>query len=67
LPPEIALDADRDFFRERDHQLMSAVLVGEVHSPGRDPFDLFTTRAVVKAEQAAEPAEASTCKLTFPS
>ena len=67
LPPEIALDADRDFFRERDHQLMSAVLVGEVHPPDRDPFDVFTTRAVVKAEQAAEPAEASTCKLAFPS
>ena len=67
LPPEIALDGDRDFFRERDHQLMSAVLVGEVHPPGRDPFDVFTTRAVVKAEQAAEPAEASACKLAFPS
>ena len=67
LPPEIALDADRDFFRERDHQLMSAVLVGEVHPPGRDPFDLFTTRAVVKAEQAADPVGGSACKLAFPS
>jgi branched-chain amino acid transport system substrate-binding protein len=66
LPPEVALGPDRVFFREHDHQLMSTVLVGEVHPPRADPFDVFTTRAVVKGDAAAGP-EASACKLAFPS
>ena len=53
LPADIALDADRAFFRDRDHELMSTVLVGEVHPPRDDPFDVFTVRAAVKAEDAA--------------
>jgi branched-chain amino acid transport system substrate-binding protein len=67
LPPEVALGPDRTFFRERDHQLMSAVLVGEVHPARSDTFDVFTTRTAIKGEQAAEPAEASPCRLAFPS
>jgi hypothetical protein len=38
-----------------------------VHPPLNDPFDVFTTRAIAKAAQTAEPAEASGCKLGFPS
>jgi branched-chain amino acid transport system substrate-binding protein len=67
LPPEVALGPGRAFFRDRDHQLMSPVLVGEVHPPGDDPFDVFTTRAVVKADQVAEPADGSACRLAVPS
>jgi branched-chain amino acid transport system substrate-binding protein len=67
LPADIALDANRAFFRDRDHELMSTILVGEVHAPRADPFDVFTVRAVVKAEDAAGPAEASVCRLAFPS
>ena len=67
LPPDVALGPDRTFFRDRDHQLMSTVLVGEVHQPRDEPFDVFTTRAVVKANQAAEPAAVSACRLAFPS
>jgi branched-chain amino acid transport system substrate-binding protein len=67
LPPDVALEPGRAFFRARDHQLMSTTLVGEVHAPLGDPFDVFTTRAIAKADQAAEPAEANACKLTFPS
>ena len=67
LLPDVALGPDRVFFRDRDHELMSTVLVGEVHPPRGDAFDVFTTRAIVKADQAAEPAEASACKLAFPS
>jgi branched-chain amino acid transport system substrate-binding protein len=67
LPPEIALGPDRTYFRDRDHQLMSTVLVGEVHPPGDDPFDVFAAHAIVSADQAAEPAEASACRLAFPS
>ena len=67
LPADIALDAERAFFRERDHELMSTVLVGEVHPPRDDPFDVFTVRAAVKAADAAGPPEASECRLAFPS
>lgn len=67
LPADIALGPERPFFRDRDHQLMSAVLVGEVHPPRGEAFDVFTVRATVKGEEAAGPAEASTCRLTFPS
>jgi branched-chain amino acid transport system substrate-binding protein len=67
LPPDIALSTGRTFFRDSDHQLMSPILVGEVHPPQGDPFDVFTTRAVVSGEQAAGPAKASQCRLEFPS
>jgi branched-chain amino acid transport system substrate-binding protein len=67
LPPDIALSTGRTFFRDADHQLISPVLVGEVHPPQGDPFDVFTTRAVVGGEKAAGPAKASQCRLEFPS
>jgi branched-chain amino acid transport system substrate-binding protein len=67
LPADIALDVGRTFFRQRDHELMSTILVGEVHPPRDDPFDVFTVRATVSAEEAAGPADASECRLAFPS
>jgi branched-chain amino acid transport system substrate-binding protein len=67
LPGDIALDPNRAFFRNRDHELMSTVLVGEVHPSRDDPFDVFTIRAAIKAEDAAVPADASECRLAFPS
>jgi branched-chain amino acid transport system substrate-binding protein len=63
LPADVALEPNRPFFRERDHQLMSTVLVGEVHPARDDPFDVFTTQVAVAADQAAEPAAASACRL----
>jgi branched-chain amino acid transport system substrate-binding protein len=67
LPADVALQSGRTFFRERDHELMSTVLVGEVHPPRDDPFDFFTLRAAVDGERAAEPAEVSACRLAIPS
>jgi branched-chain amino acid transport system substrate-binding protein len=67
LPADVALGPDRAYFRDRDHQLMSPVLVGEVHPPGDDPFDVFATRAIVKADRVAEPAEGGACRLAVPS
>jgi len=67
LPPDIALDPKRTFFRAADHQLMSTILVGEVHPPLADPFDVFTVRALVEGERAAGPDAASACRLAFPS
>ena len=37
LPPDIALSTGRTFFRDSDHQLMSPILVGEVHHGAPDP------------------------------
>jgi branched-chain amino acid transport system substrate-binding protein len=67
LPPDIALGTGKTFFRNSDHQLMSPILVGEVHPPKDDPFDVFTVRAVVEGEKAAGPANANQCRLEFPS
>jgi branched-chain amino acid transport system substrate-binding protein len=67
LPADIALDADRVFFRERDHELMSTVLIGEVHPARGDPFDVFTVRKAVRGEDAAGLPQASECRLAFPS
>jgi len=67
LPADIALDPNRAFFRRSDRQLMSTILVGEVHPPRGDSFDVFTVRALVGGEQAAGPDAASACKLAFPS
>ena len=66
LPADVALDPDRAFFRAGDHQLMSTILVGEVHPPRSDPFDVFTVAATVKGDNAAGPVEASACRLAFP-
>ena len=67
LPADIALDPNRASFRKADHELMSTVLVGEVHPALTDPFDVFTVRALVEGEQAAGPDSESVCKLAFPS
>jgi len=66
LPPDVALGSGRTFFRDRDHQLMSTVLVGEVHPPRGDAFDVFTAHAAVNGEQAAGSVEATACGLAFP-
>ena len=67
LPADIALDPNRASFRAADHELMSTVLVGEVHPPGADPFDVFTARVRVEGEKAEGPDAARACRLAFPS
>jgi branched-chain amino acid transport system substrate-binding protein len=67
LPTEVSLERDSTFFRADDHQLMSTLLVGEVHPPRSDASDVFTTRAAVKADQAADGGESTVCRLAFPS
>ena len=67
LPADIALDPNRAFFRAADHELMSTILVGEVHPPGADPFDVFTAHVRVEGEKAEGPDAARACRLAFPS
>ncbi len=66
LPADISLDSNRASFRAADHELMSTVLVGEVHPPGSDPFDVFTSRVRVEGEKAEGTDAARACKLAFP-
>ncbi len=67
LPADIALDPNRALFSAADHELISTILVGEVHPPRADPFDVFAVRALVEGEKAASPDAASACRLAFPS
>ena len=67
LPADIALDPNRAFFNAADHELMSTILVGEVHPPGADPFDVFTPRVWVEGQKAAGRDAAKACRLAFPS
>jgi branched-chain amino acid transport system substrate-binding protein len=66
LPADIALDPNRASFRAADHELMSTILVGEVHPPRADPFDVFTARVRVEGEKAEGPDAARACRLAFP-
>ena len=59
--------ADRAYFRDRDHQLISPILVGEVHPPRGDRSTSSRRAHRQAGDQAAEPAEASACRLAFPS
>ena len=66
LPGEITLAGASASFGESDHQLMSTILVGEVHPPRGDACDVFTTRAALKPDQAGEGPDATACRLAFP-
>jgi branched-chain amino acid transport system substrate-binding protein len=66
LPANIALDPKRVFFSAADHELMSTILVGEVHPPLADPFDVFTVRELVEGQRAADRDAAGACRLVFP-
>jgi branched-chain amino acid transport system substrate-binding protein len=68
LPPEVSLMPDKIAYRAGDHQLMSDIYVGQVHPPGPGgPDDLFKTESIVKGEEAAGPADATGCKIAWPS
>jgi branched-chain amino acid transport system substrate-binding protein len=68
LPPEIALQPGKVFYRAGDHELMPNIFVGQVHPPqGGNPDNLFKVEALVSGEQAAGSVESTGCKLTYPS
>jgi branched-chain amino acid transport system substrate-binding protein len=67
LPPEVALQPGAPEYRAGDHELMSTVFVGEAHPPQGDPDNMFTIRNPVPGEKAAGPAEATGCKIQWPS
>ena len=68
LPPEVALQKGKPFYRAGDHELMSSVLAGEVHNPpaGGSKQDLFTIRSIVPGPVAAGPVADTGCKIAWP-
>jgi branched-chain amino acid transport system substrate-binding protein len=66
LPPDVALQPGKVFYRKGDHELMPNIFVGEVHSP-KEPDDVFTVSALVPGEQAAGSVADTGCKMVEPS
>jgi branched-chain amino acid transport system substrate-binding protein len=66
LPPEVGLNPSPIYFRGGDHQLMSAVFVGQAHGVKDNPDDLFEVTNIVPGEKAANSVEQTGCKLTYP-
>lgn len=64
LPPEIALQPNKIYFRAADHQLMSNIFPGEALSTGKDP-NLFRVAEVVDGDSVALPPGETGCKLDY--
>ena len=65
LPPDVALQPGKVFYRAGDHQLMPNIFVGQVHSPqGED--NIFTTQKLVPGDKVWPLADTG-CHMTYPS
>jgi branched-chain amino acid transport system substrate-binding protein len=66
LPPDVALQPGKVFYRAGDHELMANIFVGDVHPPTTSPDDVFTVASIVPGEQAAGPVSETGCKMVHP-
>jgi branched-chain amino acid transport system substrate-binding protein len=66
LPPDVALQPGKVFYRAGDHELMPNIFVGEVHPPKGNPDNIFTVSTLVPGEQAAGTVADTGCKMTHP-
>jgi branched-chain amino acid transport system substrate-binding protein len=66
LPPDVALQPGKVFYRAGDHELMPNIFVGEVHPAKSGPDDVFTTSKLVSGEQAAGSVADTGCKMVEP-
>jgi len=66
LPPEIALQPNKVYFRPGDHQLMSSEFPGEIIQDGKYP-NLFKVADIVAGEKIALKPEETGCKLDYQS
>ena len=65
LPPDVALQPGKVFYRAGDHQLMCNIFTGQVHPPkGLD--NVFTVAELVPGEKAWPLADTG-CHMTYPS
>jgi len=67
LPPDVALQPGKVFYRKEDHQLMANIFVGEVHPPKTNKFDIFTPHKLVQGATVAGSAADNGCHMTYPS
>ena len=66
LPPEVALQPHKPFYRPGDHELMSTVFAGEAHdAKGGNPDNMFTVHAEIPGEKAAGPVSETGCHITW--
>jgi branched-chain amino acid transport system substrate-binding protein len=65
LPPGVALQPNKPYYRAGDHQLMTSLFVGHTKA-GTDPEDLFEVTEVVPGDKAAPPDTETGCKLDWP-
>ncbi|MFI4986571.1 MAG: ABC transporter substrate-binding protein [Alphaproteobacteria bacterium] len=66
LPPEVALQPGKIFYRPGNHELMASLFAGEAHGATGDPNDLFRIDAVIPGEKAEGPVEGTGCHLSYP-
>jgi branched-chain amino acid transport system substrate-binding protein len=67
LPPEVALQPGKVFYRAGDHELMPNIFVGQAHPPeGGNPDNVFKVEALVPGEQAAGTVADTGCKMVHP-
>ena len=66
LPPEVALQPGKVFFRTGDHQLMPSIFTGEAHPPKGDPANVFTIAEAIAGETAGGTVAENGCKMTYP-
>jgi len=66
LPPDVALQKAKIYFRAGDHQLMSTIFVGDVHPPKGAPDEVFTVRKLVDGKAADGPISATGCHMAYP-
>jgi branched-chain amino acid transport system substrate-binding protein len=64
LPPEVALQPNKIYFRAADHQLMSNVFPGEALPTGTEP-NLFRIAEIVSGDSVALPTGETGCKLDY--
>ena len=68
LPPEVALQPNKAYYRAEDHQLMTSLYVGKAKPDGGPTGDdLFDVANVVAGDKAAPPPSETGCTITWPS
>jgi branched-chain amino acid transport system substrate-binding protein len=67
LPPDVALQPGKVFYRKGDHELMPNIFVGEVHPLKDTADDYLSVATVVPGAQAAGTVEETGCKMVEPS
>ncbi|HTI01698.1 MAG TPA: ABC transporter substrate-binding protein [Acidisoma sp.] len=66
LPPEVALQPGKCYYRAEDHQMIANMYPGYVPKNATYP-NLFTVAEVVPGDQIAKSASDAGCKITYPS